>query len=312
DRDHSSFIKNIVIYVSKSGQSPNGLEQHEGDVLYHFQVESTLANVAELAFFFEQAGVGLGREEMQRVFLALKQLVDSQRSSAHRATTWWLRGNSEKVKERRRRGQNRHMRMRRGRKRTRMKQMKSLLLYLQADPPPKSTYKTPPPVPKEENHSGVNKYTYFVCQEVARQTPRFITGRLDGTHVSPLGFYHYEENLNFEGIRVNESLNLWVHHIQHILTQVRYRLFPSLCCALWPGSYAYASGSLETYTIGWGIKYIGEAFFHHPKMGNPSGPEITEALDPSVKEEQALKAALEEQTKALDETEDLEDEEEED
>lgn len=47
-------------------------------------------------------------------------------------------------------------------------------------------------------------------------------------------------------------------------------------------------------------------------MGNPSGPEITEALDPSVKEEQALKAALEEQTKALDETEDLEDEEEED
>ncbi|XP_042580803.1 radial spoke head protein 6 homolog A-like [Cyprinus carpio] len=58
------------------------------------------------------------------------------------------------------------------------------------------------------------------------------------------------------------------------------------------------AGSLETYTIGWGIKYIGEAFFHHPKMGNPSGPEITEALDPSVKEE--------------DETEDLEDEEEED
>uniref|UniRef100_A0A8C1ZJ65 Uncharacterized protein n=1 Tax=Cyprinus carpio TaxID=7962 RepID=A0A8C1ZJ65_CYPCA len=276
DRDHSSFIKNIVIYVSKSGQSPNGLEQHE-------------ANVAELAFFFEQAGVGLGTEEMQRVFLALKQLVDSQRSSAHRATTWWLRGNSEKVKERRRRGQNRHTRMRRGRKRTRMKQMKSLLLYLQADPPPKSTYKTPPPVPKEENHSGVNKYTYFVCQEVARQTPRFITGRLDGTHVSPLGFYHYEENLNFEGIRVNESLNLWVHHIH----------FPSLCCALWPGSYAYASGrKFGNIYIGWGIKYIGEAFFHHPKTGNPSGPEITEALDPSVKEE--------------DETEDLEDEEEED
>ncbi len=30
----------------------------------------------ELMYFFEQAGVGLGREEMFRVWLALKQLVD--------------------------------------------------------------------------------------------------------------------------------------------------------------------------------------------------------------------------------------------
>lgn len=34
--------------------------------------------MGELGFFLEQAGVGLGREEMQRVFLALKHLVDSQ------------------------------------------------------------------------------------------------------------------------------------------------------------------------------------------------------------------------------------------
>lgn len=46
--------------------------------IFHFQVDSPLPNVAELAFFFEQAGVGLGREEMQRIFLALKQLVDTQ------------------------------------------------------------------------------------------------------------------------------------------------------------------------------------------------------------------------------------------
>lgn len=156
-------------------------------------------------------------------------------------------------------------------------------LYLQADPPPKSTYKPPPPVPKEENHTGANKFTYFVCQEpgmpwvrlpvvtpaqitAARQIRRLFSGRLDapvesfppfpgneanylraqiarisaGTHVSPLGFYQFgedeaedeglrdsfEENPNFEGIHVNElaeSLNLWVHHVQHILTQVRNR-----------------------------------------------------------------------------------------
>lgn len=58
-----------------------------------------------------------------------------------------------------------------------------------------------------------------------------------GTHVSPLGFYQLkedegedeevqdtiEENPDFEGIHVNEiakSLNLWVHHVQHILKQV--------------------------------------------------------------------------------------------
>lgn len=67
--------------------------------------------------------------------------------------------------------------------------------------------------------------------------------------------------------------------------------------------------------IGWGMKYIGEAYtptiLPPPQNEYPSGPEITEALDPSVEEEQALKAALEEQTAALDETEDLEDEEDE-
>lgn len=96
---------------------------------------------------------------------------------------------------------------------------------------------------------------------VARQIRKFFTGRLDApivtyppfpgneanylraqiarisasTHVSPLGFYRFEEdegeeeevqdtieeNPDFEGIHVNEmSLNLWVHHVQHILTQV--------------------------------------------------------------------------------------------
>lgn len=47
-----------------------------------------------------------------------------------------------------------------------------------------------------------------------------------------------------------------------------------------------------------------------PQSEYPSGPEITEALDPTVEEEQALKAALEEQTADLEETEELEDDEE--
>ncbi len=40
------------------------------------EVETPLPNLMELMYYFEQSGVGLGREEMFRVWLALKQLVD--------------------------------------------------------------------------------------------------------------------------------------------------------------------------------------------------------------------------------------------
>lgn len=41
-------------------------------------METLIPNVNKIGFYLEQAGVGLGREEMQRIFLALKQLVDSK------------------------------------------------------------------------------------------------------------------------------------------------------------------------------------------------------------------------------------------
>ncbi|XP_067293852.1 radial spoke head protein 6 homolog A isoform X2 [Pseudorasbora parva] len=410
-------------------------------------VDSPLPNVAELAFFFEQAGVGLGKLEMQRIFLALKQLVDTQ--CLQRCRFWGKilgtqsnylvaegefregEGDEEESTELTNEDEEREEEP--------QEDKDEAELVEAADPPPKSTYKPPPPVPKEENHTGANKFTYFVCQEpgmpwvrlpvvtptqisAARHIRRLFSGRLDapvvscppfpgneanylraqiarisaGTHVSPLGFYQFgedegedeglrdsfEENPNFEGINVNEiaeSLNLWVHHVQHILTQGRCvwvnitkksandveedaeeeereegpdepepeigpplltplsedakindtppwssmtssNLIPQFSIAvlrsnLWPGAYAYASGkSFGNVYIGWGLKYIGEAYtpigLPPPHSEYPSGPEITEALDPSVAEEQALKAALEEQTAALEETEDLEEDEE--
>jgi hypothetical protein len=39
--------------------------------------ESPLPDLMELANYFEQAGVGISREETFRIFLALKSLVDS-------------------------------------------------------------------------------------------------------------------------------------------------------------------------------------------------------------------------------------------
>lgn len=66
---------------------------------------------------------------------------------------------------------------------------------------PKSTYHPPPVVPKENNGTGANKFTYFVCREpglpwvrlppvtpaqitVARKIRKFFTGRLDAPIVS--------------------------------------------------------------------------------------------------------------------------------
>ena len=40
-------------------------------------VETPLPNLMELVYFFEQAGIGLNREEMIRIWLALKNLVDN-------------------------------------------------------------------------------------------------------------------------------------------------------------------------------------------------------------------------------------------
>ncbi|XP_056314620.1 radial spoke head protein 6 homolog A [Danio aesculapii] len=412
-------------------------------------VDSPLPNVAELAFFFEQAGVGLGREEIQRIFLALKQLVDTHLLLHCRfwgkilgtqgnylvAEGEFREGEGEEDEgiEQSPEEEEREEELQEGKDEAELVEA--------ADPLPKSTYKPTPPVPKEGNHTGANKFTYFVCQEpgmpwvrlpvvtpaqitVARQIRRFFTGKLDapvvsyppfpgneanylraqiarisaGTHVSPLGFYQFgedegeddglrdsfEENPAFEGIQVNEmaeSLNLWVHHVQHILTQGRCvwvnvtkkpmddveedaedeereeepdepepevgpplltplsedaklndtppwssmmssNLIPQFAIAvlrsnLWPGAYAYCSGkNFGNIYIGWGLKFIGEPFTPvmppPPQSEYPSGPETTEALDPSVEEEQALKAAMEEQTAAMEDTEDLEEEEDED
>lgn len=41
-------------------------------------MESPLPNLSETGFYLEQVGVGLGRMEMQRIFLALKQLAQSE------------------------------------------------------------------------------------------------------------------------------------------------------------------------------------------------------------------------------------------
>ncbi|KAM9060486.1 radial spoke head protein 4 homolog A isoform 2-T2 [Megaptera novaeangliae] len=242
--------------------------------------EHSLPNVMESAFYFEQAGVGLGTDETYRIFLALKQLTDTHPIQKCRfwgkilglemnyivAEVEFHEGEDEEeveeedVPEERDNGDS----------------------EADEDELPRSFYKAPQAIPKEESRRGANKYVYFVCNEpgrpwvklpavtpaqivIARKIKKFFTGRLDtpiisyppfpgnesnylraqiarisaGTHVSPLGFYHFgeeeeeeeetegrrdsfEENPDFEGIQVIdlvESLSNWVHHVQHILPQ---------------------------------------------------------------------------------------------
>lgn len=58
--------------LQKDGDGEGGEPEVEEDV------ETPLPDLMNLVFYFEQAGIGLSREEMFRVFLALKQLVDSK------------------------------------------------------------------------------------------------------------------------------------------------------------------------------------------------------------------------------------------
>ncbi|XP_028321970.1 radial spoke head protein 6 homolog A-like [Gouania willdenowi] len=157
-------------------------------------VETALPNVSELAFFLEQAGVGLGKEEMHRIFLALKQLVDSE--ELQRCRLWGkilgttssyivaeaeckegLEDEEEEEKEEE-------------------EQSDEGAVKKEEDPLLQTNLKPPPVVPKEALGTGANKFMFYVCSEpglpwvklpsvspaqitAARQIHKFFTGRLD-------------------------------------------------------------------------------------------------------------------------------------
>ena len=62
----------LLTFQRKDIEVPNTV----GDTEAEEEERLVLADVMENAFYFEQAGCGLGREEIFRVFLALKQLTD--------------------------------------------------------------------------------------------------------------------------------------------------------------------------------------------------------------------------------------------
>ncbi|XP_005938482.1 radial spoke head protein 6 homolog A [Haplochromis burtoni] len=207
-------------------------------------VETPLPNVSELSFYLEQAGVGLGREEMQRIFLALKQLVESQlllqcrlwgkilgTENSYIVAEAVVEGDDHSIDEP-----------------AEEEEREVDTQENEIDQLPQSTYKLPSVVPKEATGTGANKFVYFVCNEpglpwvklpsvspaqitAARQIRKIFTGKLDtpivsyppfpgneanylraqiarisaGTQVSPQGFYQVLEEEGDEEDEVSQS-----------------------------------------------------------------------------------------------------------
>ncbi|XP_034036501.1 radial spoke head protein 4 homolog A-like [Thalassophryne amazonica] len=171
-------------------------------------------NVSEMSYYLERAGVGLGKEEMQRITLALHQLVESK--MLYTCRLWgkilgtessyiiaeaeyteeqgaWKSDDTDDDEQEEKTEENKVE-----------KQQKTDLL-------PKSTYKPPLVVPNEAFGSGGNKFVYYVCKEpgfpwvklppvtpaqicAARQIHKFFTGRLDARVISYPPFPGNETN----------------------------------------------------------------------------------------------------------------------
>lgn len=125
--------------------------------------ETPLPNLLELSYYFEQAGVGIGREETYRIWLALKQLVEKYALESIRfwgkvfgiehnyyiAELKFQEGKDEEEPEEE--------------EETEEAEKDESEENEEEDPVPKSTYKTPPQAPKEPYGTGTNKYVYYVC-----------------------------------------------------------------------------------------------------------------------------------------------------
>nr|XP_020512746.1 radial spoke head protein 6 homolog A-like isoform X1 [Labrus bergylta] len=174
-------------------------------------VDTPIPNVSEIGFYLEQAGVGLGREEMQRVFLALKQLVEMQ--ALMRCRFWGKilgTGRSYIIAEAEyREGEEEEEEQSEDVAEEEEREAESQ--ENEVDPPPPSSFKPPPVVQKEVIGTGANKYVYFVCTEpglpwvklppvtpaqitIARQIRKFFTGKLDRPVVSYPPFPGNEAN----------------------------------------------------------------------------------------------------------------------
>ncbi|KAK2519915.1 radial spoke head 4 a-like protein [Columba guinea] len=192
--------KRKALFLRANGEGAEELEDDIG--------ETPLPNVMETAFYFEQAGIGLSKDESYHIFLALKNLITVHPIQTCRfwgkilglemnyiiAEVQYRDGEEEEEAEEEEGTEE-------GEKGMGELEEEDEDEEKEKDEPPKSTYKPPPVIPKEENGTGANKFIYFVCNEpgkpwvklppvtpaqivCARKIKKFFTGRLDAPVVS--------------------------------------------------------------------------------------------------------------------------------
>ncbi|XP_028921059.1 radial spoke head protein 6 homolog A [Ornithorhynchus anatinus] len=201
---YETAARQRALFVRGAPEGEQDPEEEPGD--------TPVPNLQETAFFFEQAGVGLGSDETLRIGLALKQLVEQQPVQTCR---FWgkilgLRGyylvaevelrEGEEEEEAEEEEEEEEETLARGAEER--EEVEGVAEEeAEADEPPKPSWKPPPAVPREESRTGANKFLYFVCTEpgrpwtrlppvspahivVARKIKKFLTGRLDAPVVS--------------------------------------------------------------------------------------------------------------------------------
>ncbi|NXX26483.1 RSH4A protein, partial [Nicator chloris] len=211
--------EHVIPPTFEAAEKCKALFVKEGGEEEHEELEEempSLPNVMETAFYFEQAGIGLNKDESYYIFLALKNLINVQPIQTCR---FWgkilgLEMNYIIAEVQLREGEQEEETGEEGEGtiaegegtiaegEEEMGEAEQEDEQKEKEPePPKSTYKPPPEIPREANGTGTNKYVYFVCNEpgkpwvklppvtpaqivCARKIKKFFTGRLDAPVVS--------------------------------------------------------------------------------------------------------------------------------
>lgn len=142
--------------------------EDEADVEGGDETETPLPNLIELSYFFEQSGVGIGREETFRVWLALKQLVEKYPLESIRfwGKVFGIEENYYIAEVKFQEGKDEEEEAELAEAEVAEEVEKSGEEEdgnEEEDPIPKPANKTPVPIPKENYGSGANKYVYYVC-----------------------------------------------------------------------------------------------------------------------------------------------------
>ncbi len=151
--------------IQRSLYSKEG--EDEGEAEAGDETETPLPNLSELSYYFEQAGVGIGREETFRVWLALKQLVEKYPLDSIR---FWGKvfGIEEnyyvaEVKFQEGKDEEEEAEIAEAEASEEVEKPEDEEGNEEEDPVPQVTFKPTPPIPKENYGSGANKYVYYVC-----------------------------------------------------------------------------------------------------------------------------------------------------